>query len=47
MSVGVDINLFSRAPNYQSIQVGLTTVLAMVVLIATITFYRVSRYFPG
>ena len=41
------MNLFSKGPNYQSIQVGLTTLLAMVVLIATVTFYRVFRYFPG
>jgi hypothetical protein len=47
MSVGVDMNLFSKGPNHQGIKVGLTTVLAMAVLIATVTFYRVFRYFPA
>ena len=47
MSVGVDMNLFSKGPNHQGIKVGLTTVIAMAALIATVTFYRVFRYFPA
>jgi hypothetical protein len=41
------MSLFSKGPNRQSIPVGLTTVLGLVVLVATVTFYRFFRYFPA
>jgi hypothetical protein len=41
------MSLFSKGPNRQSIPVELTTVLGLVVLVATVTFYRFFRYFPA
>jgi hypothetical protein len=41
------MSLFSKEPQRQSIPVGLTTVLGLVVLVATVNFYRFSRYFPA
>ena len=41
------MSLFSKEPQRQSILVGLTTVLGLVVLVATVNFYRFSRYFPA
>jgi hypothetical protein len=42
-----EMGLFREGPKDQSIQTGLASVLAMVVLAATVNFYRFFRYFPA
>ncbi|HVR24272.1 MAG TPA: hypothetical protein VMU26_13245 [Candidatus Polarisedimenticolia bacterium] len=39
------MSLFSKGSKDRSIQVGLGSVLSVVVLIATVGFYKFSRYF--
>src|ERR1700735_2177065 len=39
------MSLFSKGPKDPSIQIGLGSVLSVVVLVATVGFYKVSRYF--
>ncbi len=42
-----EMGLFREGRKDQSIQTGLASVLAMVVLVATVNFYRFFRYFPA
>jgi hypothetical protein len=42
---GKDMSLFSKGPKDPSIQIGLGSFLSAVVLVATVSFYKVSRYF--
>jgi hypothetical protein len=41
------MSLFREGPKDQSIQTGLASVLAVLVLVATVIFYRFFRYFPA
>jgi hypothetical protein len=42
-----EMSLFQEGPKDQSIQTGLASVLAVLVLVATVIFYRFFRYFPA
>jgi hypothetical protein len=42
-----EMSLFREGPKDQSIQTGLASVLAVLVLVATVNFYRFFRYFPA
>ena len=44
---GDGMSLFSKEPKDRSIQIGLASIFAMVVLVATVNFYRFFRYFPA
>jgi hypothetical protein len=39
------MSLFRKGPKDPSIQIGLGSVLSVVVLVATVGFYKFSRYF--
>ena len=41
------MNLFREEPKDRSVQTGLASVFAVVVLVATVNFYRFFRYFPA
>ena len=41
------MSLFREEPKDRSVQTGLVSVFAMVVLVATVNFYRFFRYFPA
>jgi hypothetical protein len=41
------MSLFREGSKDQSIQTGLTSGLAVLVLVATVIFYRFVRYFPS
>jgi hypothetical protein len=41
------MSLFREGPRDRSIQTGLASVFAVVVLVATVNFYRFFRYFPA
>ena len=42
-----EMSLFRGEPKDRSMQTGLASVLAVVVLFATVNFYRFFRYFPA
>jgi hypothetical protein len=42
-----EMSLFREGPKDQSIQTGLASVLALLVLVATVNFYKFFRYFPA
>jgi hypothetical protein len=42
-----DMSLFREKPKEQNIQTGLASVLGVLVLVATVNFYRFLRYFPA
>jgi hypothetical protein len=41
------MSLCSEGPKDGGVQVGLATAVRVAVLVATVTFFRFSRYFPG
>ena len=41
------MNLLGKAPNDRSIQIELGSVLSVVVLFVTVSFYKIFRYFPA
>jgi hypothetical protein len=41
------MSLFREGPKDQSIQTGLASVFALLVLVATVNFYRFFRYVPA
>jgi hypothetical protein len=42
---GKDMSLFGKGSRDPGIQIGLGSALSVVVLVATVSFYKISRYF--